>query len=109
MPTAYTWQFVALDVFPSYQGLTNVVESIHWRLTGDDGAGHLAGAYGEEPAGPPDPDNFTPYAELTASQVQGWVETQMGSRLDEVKADIDRQIAQQISPTVVAMLPPWVT
>ena len=109
MPTAYTWQFVALDVYPSYEGLTDVVESIHWRLTGDDGSGHLSSAYGEQPAGPPDPDNFTPFADLTALQVQGWVETGMGAELDAVKADIDRQIAEQISPTCVAMQPPWVT
>lgn len=109
MPTAYTWQFLALDVFPSLDGLTNVVESIHWQLTGDDGSGHLFSVYGEQPAGPPDPDNFTPFNELTALQVQGWVEACMGAELDAVKADIDRQIQQQISPTVVALEPPWVT
>lgn len=107
MPTAYTWQFVALDVFPTHNGLTNVVESIHWRLTEDDGLGRQAESYGEQLAGPPDPDNFTPFAELTALQVQGWTETQMGSELDQIKADIDNRIAQQISPTVVAMQPPW--
>lgn len=107
MPTAYTWQFVALDVYPTYQGLTNVVESMHWRLTGDDGVGHQAVACGEQKAGPPDPDNFTPYADLTATQVQGWLETLMGSELDQVKADIDKRIEQQVSPSIVAMQPPW--
>ena len=109
MPTNYTWQFVALDVFPTYQGLTNVVESIHWRLTGDDGSGHLATSYGEQKAGPPDPDNFTPLNSLTALQVQGWVEALMGADLAAIEADIDRRITEQIAPTVVALEPPWIT
>lgn len=109
MPNAYTWQFVALDVFPTHQGLTNVVESIHWRLTGGDGSGHQASAYGEEKAGTPDPNNFTPFNELTLLQVQGWTEALIGSELTALYAQLDQQIAEQISPTVVAMEPPWLT
>lgn len=37
MPIAYTWQFESLDVFPTYQTVTDAVESMHWRLTADDG------------------------------------------------------------------------
>lgn len=106
--TAYTWQFEKFDVFPSYAGLTNVVESIHWRMTADDGVGHTVQAYGEQKAGPPDPDHFTPFASLTVEIVQGWLETQMGSdELNTLKADLDVRIAAQISPPVVAMDPPW--
>lgn len=107
--TTYTWQFPALDVYPTYQGLTNAVESVHWRLTGDDGAGHTATAYGEQPVGAPDPDNFTPFASLTAAQVQGWVEAQMGAEVTHLHTDLDGQIAQQVSPSVVSMEPPWST
>ena len=105
--TTYTWQFPKLDVFPSYAGLTNVVESIHWRLTADDGAGHTATSYGEQPAGPPDPGNFTPFANLTFNQVKGWVEAAMGADLALVQSDVDRMIAQQVTPVVVTMSPPW--
>lgn len=107
MPNAYTWQFVALDVFPTHDGLTNVVESVHWQLTGDDGLGHHAKLYGEQPVGPPDPDNFTPYNDLTAAQVQSWVEASMGSELAVITGDIDRRILEQVSPSIVQMAPPW--
>jgi hypothetical protein len=107
MPTAYTWQFEALDVCPTEEGLSNVVDSVHWRLTGDDGLGHLATAYGEQPLGPPDPDNFTPYSELTATQVQSWVEAQMGSELAVVIGSIDQRLLEQVSPTVIQLPPPW--
>lgn len=105
--TTYTWQFPALDVFPSYQGLTDVVESVAWRLTADDGSDHVVTAYGEQPLAPPDPDNFTPFASLTFDQVKGWVEAQMGSELNDVKADLDRRIADIVSPRIVALSPPW--
>ena len=104
---AYTWQFVALDVYPTYAGLTNVVESVHWRLSADDGSGHKAEAYGEQPLGPPDPNNFTPFASLTFAQVLGWVQAQMGAEAAGLQASLDQRIAQQVSPTVVAMSPPW--
>ena len=105
--TTYTWQFVKLDVFPTYNGLTDVVESATWRLTADDGLGHLATAYGEQAVGPPDPQNFTPFANLTFNQVQGWVEAAMGSELAVLQAALDQQIADQVTPEIVQMAPPW--
>lgn len=106
--TTYTWQFAALDVYPTHQGLANVVYSVHWKLTGDDGSGHTATAYGSQTLGPVDPQNFTPFANLTANQVQGWVEAQMGSTdVVQCKAWIDNRINNQIAPTITTVLPPW--
>ena len=44
--TTFAWQFTELVVLPSFQGLTNVVECMNWRLTASDGLGHTAMAYG---------------------------------------------------------------
>lgn len=107
MPTAYTWQFESLDVYPTYGAVTNAVESMHWRLTADDGLGHQATAYGEVKAGPVDPDNFIPFASLTLATVQGWCEAQMGGEVDEVKAVLAGQINEQVSPTISSLSPPW--
>ncbi|CAB4136498.1 hypothetical protein UFOVP312_4 [uncultured Caudovirales phage] len=107
MPIAYTWQFDSLDVFPTYQTVTDAVESMHWRLTADDGLGHQAQAYGEQKTGPIDVNDFIPYDDLTLADVQGWCETQMGPDLDAVKAVLVGQINEQISPTVVSLPPPW--
>jgi hypothetical protein len=106
--TTYTWQFPALDVYPTYQGLTNAVYSVHWTLTGNDGSGHVSTAYGSQALGAINPQNFTPFASLTAAQVQGWVEAQMGSTdLAQCKAGLDQRIAEQITPTRTTVLPPW--
>lgn len=106
MPT-YTWQFPALDVYPTHEGLTDVVHAVHWKLTGNSGSGHTATAYGTQALGPADPGNFTPFASLTSSQVQGWVEAQMGAELSACQADIARRINEVIAPTLVQRTPPW--
>lgn len=102
------WQFESLDVYPTYGALTNVVQSIHWRITADDGDGHTAQAYGEEVAGPPDPDNFIPFSELTSSVVQGWAEEAMGSELSTLMAYLDSAVQLQANPVTVSVSPPWV-
>jgi hypothetical protein len=107
MPTTYIWQFESLDVFPTYQTVSNAVQSMHWRLTANDGLGHMAHAYGETKAGPVDVNNFIPFANLTLATVQGWCEAQMGNEVDEVKAQIVGQINEQVSPTIQSMAPPW--
>ena len=51
---------------------------------------------------------FTPYAQLTESQVQGWVVDAMGpTQVAALEANIDGQIQQQITPTSVNLPPPW--
>ena len=107
MTIAYTWQFDSLDVFPTYSTVTDAVESMHWRLTADDGLGHQAQAYGEQKTGPIDVNNFIPYADLTLADVQGWCETQMGPEVDVVKAQLVGQINEQVDPTTVSLPPPW--
>jgi len=105
--TTYAWQFDSLDVIPTYQTVTDVVESMHWRLTADDGLGHQAQAYGETKAGAPDLNNFIPFADLTPQVVEGWCETALGPELDEVKAWLVGQITEQVDPTIVSLPPPW--
>lgn len=105
--TTYAWQFDSLDVFPTYETVTDAVESMHWRLTASDGLGHQAQAYGEKKTGFIDVNNFIPYQYLTLAIVQGWCETQMGPELDLVKAQLVGQINEQIDPTTVSFLPPW--
>lgn len=79
MTIAYTWQFDSLDVYPTYETVTDAVESMHWTLTADDGLGHQAQAFGEQKTGPIDVNNFIPYASLTFNDVFGWLQEKMGA------------------------------
>ena len=108
MPNPYAWTFPTLAAYPEYASQTDVVYTVHWVLTGTDGNGHDGSVYGTQSvtyeAGSP----FTPYANLTEPQVQGWVTDAMGpDRVAELQANIDGQIQQQISPTSVNLPPPW--
>lgn len=109
MSNTYTWSFPTLAAYPTYEGETDVVFTVHWVLSGSDGDGHSGSVYGAVnvtyAAGTP----FTPYADLTEEQVQGWVVEALGPEQVAVyEANIDNQIEQQVSPTIVNLPPPWV-
>jgi hypothetical protein len=109
MPNTYSWSFPTLSAYPSYEGETDVVFTVHWVLNGTDGNGHSGSVYGTVgvtyAAGTP----FTPYASLTEEQVQAWVIDALGAeQVAEYEANIDNQIEQQVSPIVVNLPPPWV-
>jgi len=108
MSNAYTWSFPTLSAYPSYEGETDVVFTVHWLLNGTDGNGHTGSVYGTVgvtyAAGSP----FTPYASLTEAQVQAWTVEALGpEQVASLEANIDNQIQQQVSPTVVNLPPPW--
>lgn len=104
----YTWTILRLDAYPTYEGVEHAVYSMHWRLAADDGAGHSAYCYGTQSAGPINPNDFTPFNELTEAQVLGWLEAAMGQeQIARIKADADAQIEQQINPTSESLPVPW--
>jgi hypothetical protein len=108
MANTYTWSFPTLTAYPTYESQTDVVFVVHWVLNGTDGNGHNGSVYGTVnltyEAGTP----FTPYAQLTEAQVQGWVTTALGpEQVAAMEANIDQQIQQQITPTSVNLPPPW--
>ena len=48
---------------------------VHWKLTGKDENENTATSYGTIALDTSDLSNFIPFSDLTASKVQGWVET----------------------------------
>ena len=78
MANTYVWAFPTLTAYPEYASQTDVVYTVHWTLTGINPDGVTSSVYGtqalEYVAGSP----FTLYAQLTETQVQGWVTEAMG-------------------------------
>jgi len=107
MAINYTWDVSTVDV-KEIDGNADTVFNVHWRLTGTDdsnndadGNPQTATVYGTQPLDTSDLSNFTAFADLTASDVQGWVEAAMGE--DEVQAQkdaLDATIAELVTPTV---------
>jgi len=109
MAISYTWNVNTCDTYPSKSGKSNVVHTVHWRLTGTDDSNNDADGnpqaetvYGAQALDTSDLSSFINWSSLKASDVQGWVEAALGS--DEVtamKASIDASIAEKVTPTSV--------
>ena len=109
MAIGYTWDVSTVDTYPTKDSKSDVVYNVHWRLTATDdtnkdseGNNWTATSYGSQGVDTSDLSSFTAFADLKASDVQGWVEAALGA--DEVtamKARLDAQIAELITPTSV--------
>ena len=105
----YEWNVSTVDIYPTHEEKDDVVHNVHWRLIATDDANNdadgnpqAASVYGSQPLDVSDLSSFTAFADLTASDVQGWVEAAMGEQaVTNYKANLDAQIAEQITPTSV--------
>ena len=98
----YTWNNKIVDTYPSFEGETDVIFNVHWRLTGEDTDGNVGSVYGTIALDTSDLSNFIAFADITEADVNGWVETAMGEDEVQAKKDaIDAQIAEIVNPTVV--------
>ena len=109
MAISYEWNVSTVDTYPTKDSKSDVVHNVHWRLTAtddtnkdSDGNNWTAEIYGSQAVDTSDLSSFTAFADLTASDVQGWVEAALGAdKVTEMKAGLDAQIAEKITPTSV--------
>ena len=95
---AVTWTISTLE-----RNTDDGVVVAHWRASdsevvgsGDDAVTYYASSYGTQNLGDPDPDNYTPYADVTEAECIAWCQSEMGeeqvqSILDSVSANIELQ------------------
>jgi len=109
MAIGYTWNVSTVDTYPTLDGNADVVYTVHWRLTAEDDANQdadgnnwTATSYGTQSVDTSDLSSFTAFADLTSSDVQGWVEAAMGAdKVQSLKDGLDAQIEAKINPTSV--------
>lgn len=108
MANTYSWVISQLDCYPQQNNHTDVVFTVYWRRQATDGNGHTADVYGSQGVTLNPDEHFTPYADLTFSQVCGWLDEAMGAeKIAAMDATLDTQIANQINPPVVNPPLPW--
>jgi len=105
MATTFNWEISQLNCYPQAEGQTDVVFTVHWRLTGTDGtySGTVYSTCGVTyEAGTP----YTPYADLTQDIVLGWI---WANGVDQASAEaaVQTQIDNQINPPVISPALPW--
>jgi len=101
MATTYTWTVTNLYTIPVSASEQDYVVTALYLVTGVDGtytASLSNSAQFEVIADQPD---FTPYADLTETQVLGWITDQLGpDGVANLEACIQGQIDSQINPPV---------
>ena len=111
MAINYTWDVKTVDV-KKIDSNPDTVFNVHWRLNAEDDANTVkdmqgndvpatASVYGTQTLDTSDLSDFTAFADLTTSDVQGWVEAAMGEEaVTNMKAGLDAQIDELVNPVV---------
>ena len=100
----HTWKVVSLDAQPSHDGHNNVINTVHWTLTGVDGE-HTASSYGSVGVTYDADSPFTEYDNLTEADVLAWVWGSVDKT--EQEANVEKQLAELANPSKVTLSPAW--
>ena len=112
MANTYSWVINALDTYPTQDSLSDVVYNIHWGLvatsdqTDAEGNAYTASSIGTQTIAAPEAEGFTAFEDLTQEIVEAWLEASE-LNVDEIKASLDTQITEKITPTSVTKATPW--
>ena len=109
MAISYEWDVKTVDTYPTKDSKSDVVYNVHWRLTATDdtnndaeGNSLTATVYGSQGLDTSDLSSFTEFADLTVSDVQGWVEAVMtADTVNDMKDSLDSTIEELVTPTSV--------
>ena len=104
MAITNTWNVVQMDAYPEKDGLTDVVFTVHWTLSGTDGE-HTASSYGSVGVTYDADAPFTEYDNLSEADVLAWVWSSVDKA--ETEANIDSQLAELATPSKVTLTPAW--
>lgn len=100
----YYFKINAVDAHVSQDGLENVIYNVHWSYIGEDANGNVATQIGVQHVPNVDPDNFTPFDELTQADVIAWIEPELN--VAEFQTNLDSQLAELAAPTKVTLQVP---
>ncbi len=110
MAITYQWVISQMDCVPQEGNLQDVVVTVHYRYQGtevDADKTYFAEVYGTVTLGNPDPEHYTPYADLTKTQVEDWLTASLN--VESLQANISTQIANQKNPPIITPNLPWST
>lgn len=94
MATTYTWSYDQIERVLLEDSLADVIQTIHWRITGVDGD-FSDTRYGSVGVGAPDATDFTAFADVTQDQVKAWVLAGLESQ-DTTEASLQAGIQESI-------------
>ena len=103
MAATFTYSILQTDFVLSEDGLTNVINNLHWRCDAAESSGgkdYTAGSYGSQGLAAPDPSTFTAYDSVTEADCISWLKAEMGDdAVTALEAGLQAQIDLEITPT----------
>lgn len=106
--TEYKWIINQLDTAPSFDGLTDVVKTVHWTREATKYVGAepiVVSVYGTMACQTPSETDFTAYPDLTYDQVCSWLDA--GLDVPALDLNLDQQIENQVNPPIVVLPLPF--
>jgi hypothetical protein len=104
---SFNWSFPTLEYASSVDGLSQVIKTVHWRITAVED-NYVSATYGSTGLPNPQPDEFVDYDDLTAQLVQSWTEAAMGeTAIEQIKDNLKAQINIAKQPELISSSPPW--
>ena len=100
----YSISIISIEMYPSYNGLTNVIKNVNCRYTGTLGDLTSSIPFSSK-LSPPDSNDFIPYTELTKTMVMDWVMS--NTNLEFFKTIIKNNIEALQTPTI-SVIPSFV-
>jgi hypothetical protein len=101
MTATNTYSIAQTDFVLSEDGLTNVINVIHWRVNAEQTEGgdtFYASSYGTQSV-TFDPNNFTDYSDVTEANCIAWVKAAMGEEaVTALEGGLQANIDLQINP-----------
>ena len=102
MAATSTWTISQTDFVLSQDGLSNVINNLHYRLDAIESSGgkdYTAGSYGTQSV-VADPDNFIDYSAVTQANCIAWVKAAMGEEaVTALENSLQATIDLLINPT----------
>jgi hypothetical protein len=96
-----------LECVPAANGLQNIVQTIRWKLSGDDGVNSTE-INNVTTINPPNPGAFIQYDTLTEEQVITWVTDTLGEHgVASAKSLVDSILDLMANPPIVTPELPW--
>ena len=104
MAITHTWDCKLVDTYPTKDGKSDVIYNVHWRLNAEDDTEQKNTGiyYGNCYIDTSDLSNFKEFSDLTNEDITSWVVAILGEdAVKDIKANVDAQIAEKVTPTKV--------
>jgi hypothetical protein len=108
MEIVYQWVIAQMNEVPQDGSLTDVVVTIHWTrnaTTVVNDIVYTASTYGAYSCPLPSGTDFTPYDQLTETQVISWLDA--GLDIEAINMNLTSQLNNQITPPIIILPLPW--